>query len=110
MSRLGQRFELLTGGPCDQPTRQQTLRDNLRAALEWLTSAGDNDGAACALSDLWVMAGQGAEGAKGLQWVIELDGELDASLRAPAMVGAARLAWRPRTRSGVVRTRARDLP
>ena len=31
LSRLEQRFELLTGGPRDQPTRQQTLR----ATIDW---------------------------------------------------------------------------
>jgi len=87
-----------TAADVDWPAFEREL-DNFRAALDRVTTAGDNETAVrlvTGLSNLWQTTGRLSEGNRWLDWALEAAGDVSPSLRARAMLGASGFAWRRR--------------
>jgi predicted ATPase/class 3 adenylate cyclase len=83
-----------TGSPGDWLDRLEREHDNMRAALDWLTSTGETQLAlrlAGALYRFWVMRGHLAEGGRRLEDALAAD-ERPTPARARALDGAAVIA------------------
>ncbi|WP_223736732.1 ATP-binding protein [Streptomyces purpurogeneiscleroticus] len=75
--------------------RLEAEHDDLRAALEWLLTASDVDGAvrlAGALASFWELHGHYTEGRVWLERALEADSDASASERVRALNGLALLA------------------
>jgi non-specific serine/threonine protein kinase len=70
--------------------------DNVRAALQWLTSRGDGERSlriVRAVEPFWNARGYYREGNRWLEASLGSGGEIPAALRAEALGAASRLAW-----------------
>jgi len=75
--------------------RLDTEHGNLRAAMEWSLSSGDDEtaaGIAAALYAFWDLRGYYAEGRNWLRRVLAEERQLTPAMRAKALMGAATLA------------------
>ena len=111
---------LRTSGHTDNVVRLGRERDNLRAALDWLSSRADLQpalGLAAATAWLWAAEGQVAEGRDQLDRLLTAAPE-PTPARAAALLSAAMLAWgqgdyesqERLARESLVITRARGQP
>jgi predicted ATPase/class 3 adenylate cyclase len=86
--------EILGISPHDWLDRLEAEHDNLRAALDWLETAGETERALAlggAIWEFWCLRGHYAEGWRRLEHLLDLD-ERRTAARAKALIGAVHLA------------------